>query len=187
MYKLYCTMWNIGEVFGENCPIITNSSYESIVNAAVSNGLHSSPEKLYVMNNQILLLLCIIGCFSHSAYWLPTRKTTLHDGQSRSWSPEKKEKRTTEKVWQRSPPHPTPPRCSFGGNSRDASSTGATQISVRLASTRIPSARRLGQRKGVTSQNSTLPCAITTFPVSLLLSSPGDVQPRLPLPSSTRP
>ena len=34
---------------------------------------------------------------------------------------------------------------------------------------------------GVTSQNSTLPCAITSFPVSLPLSSPGDVWPRLPL------
>ena len=34
---------------------------------------------------------------------------------------------------------------------------------------------------GVASQNSTLPCAIATFPVSLPLSSPGDVWPRLPL------
>ena len=41
---------------------------------------------------------------------------------------------------------------------------------------------------GVASQNSTLfPCAITTFPVSLPLSSPGDVWPRLPLLPSTRP
>ena len=38
---------------------------------------------------------------------------------------------------------------------------------------------------GVALQNSTLPCAIATFPVSLpLLSSPGDVWPRLPLLSS---
>ena len=40
---------------------------------------------------------------------------------------------------------------------------------------------------GVASQNSTLPCAIATFPVSLPLSSPGDVWPRLPLLTSTRP
>ena len=40
---------------------------------------------------------------------------------------------------------------------------------------------------GVASQNSTLPCAITTFPVSLPLSSPGDVWPRLPLLPSTQP
>ena len=30
----------------------------------------------------------VVCCFSHSAYWLPTRKTTLHGGQSRSWSAE---------------------------------------------------------------------------------------------------
>ena len=40
---------------------------------------------------------------------------------------------------------------------------------------------------GVASQNSTLPCAIATFPVSLPLSSPGDFWPRLPLLPSTRP
>ena len=34
---------------------------------------------------------------------------------------------------------------------------------------------------GVASQNSTIPCAIATFPVSLPLSSPDDVWPRLPL------
>ena len=32
---------------------------------------------------------------------------------------------------------------------------------------------------GVASKNSTLPCAIISFPVSLLLSSHGDVEPRL--------
>ena len=41
---------------------------------------------------------------------------------------------------------------------------------------------------GVASQNSTLPCAFANFPaVSLPLSSPGDVWPRLPLLPSTRP
>ena len=40
---------------------------------------------------------------------------------------------------------------------------------------------------GVASQNSTLPCAIATLPVSLPLSSPGDVWPRLPLLPSTWP
>ena len=40
---------------------------------------------------------------------------------------------------------------------------------------------------GVTSQNSTLSCTIATFPVSLPLSSPGDVCPRLTLLPSTRP
>ena len=78
------------------------------------------------------------------------KKTTLHGGQSRSWSAEqgKKEK---EKVWQRTPPPPPPARCSFGEKikknkkikknrkSRGASTClGATQagvtqvVSVRL-------------------------------------------------------
>ena len=40
-------------------------------------------------------------------------KTTLHGGQSRSWSAEQGKKKK-KKVWQR-PPHPTPrARCSFG-------------------------------------------------------------------------
>ena len=40
---------------------------------------------------------------------------------------------------------------------------------------------------GVASQNSTLLCAITTVPISLPLSSPGDVWPRLPFLFSTWP
>ena len=40
--------------------------------------------------------------------------------------------------------------------------------------TRIPSTRRLSQWMGVASRNSRLPCAITTLPGSLPLSSPGD-------------
>ena len=59
---------------------------------------------------------CCCCCFSHSAHWLPTRKkTTLHGGQSRSWSAEQGKKKK-KKVWQRTPPPPPPPpaRCSFG-------------------------------------------------------------------------
>ena len=40
---------------------------------------------------------------------------------------------------------------------------------------------------GAASQYSTLPCSVATFPVSLPLSSPGDVWPRLSLLPSTRP
>ena len=43
---------------------------------------------------------------------------------------------------------------------------GPSRIRTRIASTRST---------GVASQNSSLPCAITTFPVSLLPSPPGDV------------
>ena len=53
-----------------------------------------------------LLLLLVFLTFS--ALVANPKKTTLHGGQSRSWSAEqgKKEK---EKVWQRTPP-PPPPR-----------------------------------------------------------------------------
>ena len=84
-----------------------------------------------------------------------------------------REKRTKEKVWQHTPP-PTP---------HTARSEKINKITRRIyrryaggrsrVRTRIPSARRLGQ--WVWLRNSTLPSAIIRFPVSLLLSSPGDV------------
>ena len=96
----------------------------------------------------MLLLLLLLLFFTFSALVANPKKTTLHGGQSRSWSAEqgKKEK---EKVWQRTPPPPS--RCSFGEKiiiikykirkSRGASTClGATQagvtqdVSVRLAS-----------------------------------------------------
>ena len=50
---------------------------------------------LFLFLSSILLLkdsrqlLLFVGCFLHSVYyWLPTRKTNLHGGQSRSWSAE---------------------------------------------------------------------------------------------------
>ena len=89
-----------------------------------------------------LLLLLLFLTFS--ALVANPKKTTLHGGQSRSWSAEQG-KKGKERVWQRPP---TPARCSFGekkkgkkGKSRDASTClGATQVgvtqvvSVRLAS-----------------------------------------------------
>ena len=132
-------------------------------------------------------------CFSHSAYWLPTRKKpTLHGGQSRSWSAEQEKK----KVWQRSPP--PPPRCSFGENKYKNHATHPHVVQV-LRKSAVRRSRSVShpykdsydssaRPMGVASQNSTmLPCAIATFPVSLPLSSPGDVWPRLPLLPSTRP
>ena len=84
-----------------------------------------------------------------------------------------REKRTKEKVWQHTPP-PTP---------HTARSEKINKITRRIyrryaggrsrVRTRIPSARRLGL--WVWLRNSTLPSAIIKFPVSLLLSSPGDV------------
>ena len=56
--------------------------------------------------NYAMLLLLFL---TFSALVANPKKTTLHGGQSRSWSAEqgKKEK---EKVWQRTPPPPPPPR-----------------------------------------------------------------------------
>ena len=99
-------------------------------------------------------------------------KTTLHGGQSRSWSAEqgKENKRKSLAAY----PPPTP---------HTARSEKINKITRRIyrryaggrsrVRTRIPSARRLGL--WVWLRNSTLPSAIIRFPVSLLLSSPGDV------------
>ena len=99
-------------------------------------------------------------------------KTTLHGGQSRSWSAEqgKENKRKSLAAY----PPPTP---------HTARSERINKITRRIyrryaggrsrVRTRIPSARRLGL--WVWLRNSTLPSAIIRFPVSLLLSSPGDV------------
>ena len=80
-----------------------------------------------------------IGCQSE--------KTTLHDGQSHSWSGEQKREKNRKSG--RAPP-PPPPCCSFGEKKRkkspDASTClGATQVSVCLTTYKIPSTRRLGQ------------------------------------------
>ena len=97
-------------------------------------------------------------------------KTTLHGGQSRSWSAEQGKKKK-EKVWQRPPPPRA--RCSFGEKKKEkkksryaSTCVGATQVGVmqvvhmsrryagrRYAGglgpsrvrTRIPTTRRLGQ------------------------------------------
>ena len=102
----------------------------------------SNPQVGYM---QLLLLLFL----TFSALVANPKKTTLHGGQSRSWSAEQGKKKK-KKVWQRTPP-PPPARCSFGEKiknnkikirkSRGASTClGATQagvtqvVSVRLAS-----------------------------------------------------
>ena len=121
----------------------------------------------------------IIGC--------QPEKTTLHGGQSRSWSAEHgKENKIKSLAAYPPPPHPL--HCSFGEKKKKKKNmrriyrryAGLGRSRVR---TRISSARRLRTRPmGVASQNSTLlPSAIRNLLVSLLLSSPGDVWPRLTL------
>ena len=51
--------------------------------------------------------VCCCCCFSHSAYWLPTRK-------SRSWSAEQGKENKIKRRAAYPPPHP--PHCSFGEN-----------------------------------------------------------------------
>ena len=120
----------------------------------------------------VIILLLLL--FLTSAYWLPTRKTTLHGGQSRSWSAEQGKENKRKKVWQHIPPHP--PYCSIGENKLNH----ATHLQAlrRSWSVSRPYKDTFGSSTrpmGVASQNSTLPSAIISFPVSLLLSSPGDV------------
>ena len=94
-----------------------------------------------------------------------------------------REKRTKEEVWQHPPPPPPPPTQHTARSEKNTKMKITRRIYRRYAGlgrslvrTRISSARRLGTRpREVASQNSTLPCATTSFPVSLLLSSPGDV------------
>ena len=142
----------------------------------------------------VMLLLLLFLTFS--AVVASPKKTTLHGGQSRSWSAEQGKKK--KKKFGSVPPPPARALFVWRKNkkiekSRGASTClGATQVgvtqvvSVRLASYK-DSYDSSARPMGVASQNSTLPCAIGTFPVSLPLSSPGDVWPRLSLLPSTRP
>ena len=112
---------------------------------------------------------CCCCCFSHSAYWLPTRKKLLYTVANPARGLLNREKRTKEKVWQHaSPPTPRTAKITRRDYRRYA---GLGRSRVR---TRIPSACQLGQWVWL-RKNSTLPSAIKRFPVSLLISSPGDV------------
>ena len=70
-----------------------------------------APRFLYRDSSSALPKRLLLLFLTFSALVANPKKTTLHGGQSRSWSSEqgKKEK---EKVWQRTPP-PPPARCSF--------------------------------------------------------------------------
>ena len=86
-----------------------------------------------------------------------------------------REKRTKEKVWQHTPP-PHPPYCSFGENKLNhATHLQALRRSWSASRSYKDTFGSSTRPMGVASQNSTLPSAIISFPVSFLLSSPGDV------------
>ena len=100
-------------------------------------------------------------------------KCTLHGGQSRSWSAEQRNENRESLA-----AHLYSPRCSSGENQIKSPNVSlfldGTQVLVSLT----PVQESFGSSTwlmGVAPQHFTLPCAITTFPVSLPLSSPGDV------------
>ena len=90
-------------------------------------------------------VLCGLCCFSHSAYWLPTRKKLLYTVVNPARGLLNREK-IKIKAWQRTPPQ----GCSSGENKIKI--TGRIYMPRRYAGlgppcvrTRIPSTRRLGQ------------------------------------------
>ena len=131
------------------------------------------PDRVCLTRFSLEYVVVVVVVVSHiQRIGCQPEKTTLHGGQSRSWSAEqgKENKRKSLAAY----PPPTP---------HTARSEKINKITRRIyrryaggrsrVRTRIPSARRLGL--WVWLRNSTLPSAIIRFPVSLLLSSPGDV------------
>ena len=117
----------------------------------------STPKPIF-QRNRLLLLLLLLLFLTFSALVASPKKTTLHDGQSHSWSA-KREKKEEKKVWQRAPPPPPPPaRAARSEKKNNKKITRRIHMSRRYASrrhagglgpsrvhTRIPTTRRLGQ------------------------------------------
>ena len=102
-------------------------------------------------------------------------KTTLHGGQSRSWSAEQGKENKIKRLAAYSPP---PPPTLLVRRKKYIYHATHLQALRRSRSVSRPYKDIFGSSTtpmGVASQNSTLPSAITSFPVSLLFSSPGDV------------
>ena len=145
-----------------------NSQMQTFCFSAVEVILCTLPAPLHPYT--LLLLLLLFLTFS---VLVANPKKLLYTVANPARGLLNREKRTKEKVWQHTPP-PTP---------HTARSEKMNKITRRIyrryaggrsrVRTRIPSARRLGL--WVWLRNSTLPSAIIRFPVSLLLSSPGDV------------
>ena len=117
-------------------------------------------------------------CFSHSAYWLPTRKNLLYTVANPARGLLNRDKKKKEKVWQRTLPLAARSEKKLKITRRiyilRRSALRRSRSVSRPYKDSFDSSARPGQW-GVASQNSTLPCATTTFPISLPLSSPGDV------------
>ena len=136
-------------------------------------------------NSLVVIVVIVVVVVSHIQHiGCQPEKTTLHGGQSRSWSAEQGKKRGKKNLAAQPPPPPPPPppRAARSEKKQKQKNKHATHPHAQ-ALRRSRSVSRLykysfdssARPMGVASQDSTLPCAITTFPVSLPLSSPGDV------------
>ena len=99
----------------------THTHYKDEIQSLYPHYLHANlsigNNIVYISVNLLRLINFVLLLFlTFSALVANPKKTTLHGGQSRSWSAEqgKKEK---EKVWQRTPPPPA--RCSFGEKNKN--------------------------------------------------------------------
>ena len=121
-----------------------------------------------------IVLVVVVVVVSHiQRIGCQPEKTTLHGGQSRSWSAEQGKENKRKSLAAYPPPIPHTAR------SEKINKNHATHLqALRRWSVSRPYKDTFGSSTrpmGVASQNSTLPSAIIRFSVSLLLSSPGDV------------
>ena len=123
-----------------------------------------------------LLTFVVVAVASHiQRIGCQPEKTTLHGGQSRSWSA-KQGKENKRKSLVAHPPPPPPPTLLVRIKKKNhAMRLQALRRSRSVSHPYKDSFDSSTRSKGIASQNSTLPCAITSFLVSLLISSPGDV------------
>ena len=121
------------------------------------------------------VLFCCCCCFSHSAL-VANPKKLLYKVANPARGLLNREKRTKENIWQRIPPSST----LHAARSEKINKNHVTHLQALRRSRSVSrpyndSFDSSTKSKGVASQNSTLPCAIATLPVSLLPSSLGDV------------
>ena len=133
------------------------------------------------------LLIC---CFSHSAYSIGCQSEKKYFTRwpvlPCSWSAEQGKENKRKSLAAPPPPPPTL-LVRRNKNKNHVTRLQGLRRSRSVSRPHKDSFDSSTRPKRVASKKSTLPYAITTFLVSLLLSSPGDVWPRLPLLSSTRP
>ena len=124
----------------------------------ICNSRRRKRQDMTARGNGILKYICMGSfgvnncCFSHSACWLPTQKTTLLDGADPLVVYQTR-KREQKKKSGSAPPPSSPTLLVINRRRRKLSHSthlhglGATQVSGRFASVQglIPSARRLGQ------------------------------------------